>query len=38
MREDYDVDIAVFNIPGGTTVAGLSRRVSSKAEESQTAQ
>lgn len=33
MRKDYDVEIAVFDILGGTTVAGLSRHAASKAED-----
>lgn len=33
MRKDYDVDIAVFEILGETTFVGLSRQVTSKAEE-----
>lgn len=33
MRKCYNVDIAVFEILGGTTVAGLSYLVTSKAEE-----
>lgn len=35
VRRDYDVDVAVFDILGSTTVAGLSRHVTNKAEESQ---
>lgn len=38
MRKDYDVEIAVFDILGGTTVAGLSRHVAGKAEELEKAQ
>lgn len=38
MRKDYDVEIAVFDILGGTTVVGLSQLVARRAEESQRAQ
>ncbi|ETS76597.1 hypothetical protein PFICI_11984 [Pestalotiopsis fici W106-1] len=34
MRKDYNVDIAVFDILGGTTVTGLSRLVATRADES----
>ncbi|ROW16866.1 hypothetical protein VPNG_01758 [Cytospora leucostoma] len=35
MRKHYNVDIAVFEILGGTTVVGLSYLVTSKAEKSE---
>lgn len=34
IRKDFDVDIAVFDILGGTTVAGLGRNITTKAEQS----
>ncbi|KAK7920460.1 polyketide synthase PksD [Apiospora marii] len=33
MRKDYDVEIAVFDILGGTTIADLGRQVTNKAAE-----